>query len=181
MSELTYHISPGDEVKASEYVQNLEDLKLATRTIGPADIDAGSIDYRHMDGTWKLVAQYSDFSTVYSTAGSVPADQLLLPSSASTKTTVGTLSPALVYAKLNFHSTGGNSMIGIGIYLNGSRVEWIQAAMEDGARTTLNIFYMFEAATVGGQELIQFRLDNTVTAANFSISDFEMHVMSARA
>tara|TARA_R100000005_G_C4995541_1_gene202439 strand:- start:2311 stop:2853 length:543 start_codon:yes stop_codon:yes gene_type:complete len=180
VSELTYHISPGDEVKVSEYVQNLEDLKLATRTIGPEDIDTGSIDYRHMDGTWKLVAQYSDFSTTYASA-SVAADQLLLPTSASTKTTVGTLSPALVYAKLNFHSTGGNSMIGIGIYLNGSRVERIQAAMEDGAKTTLNIFYMFEAATVGGQELIEFRLDNTVTAANFSISDFEMHVMSARA
>ena len=193
MTSLAKHLKPGTDVSRTEFNSNFAALTTATAGVSEADIDPGSIDYRHIDGTWKILATYSDYSNTYTSAAGpdqIASNQLLLPTTSSTPTNVGLGgfapvtpvhgNPVLVMARLRFTAGGGNTQARFGIWLNGSRMTYVDLYVEDKFIQTVNVFYMFESTQEA--ELIEFRseVNGTVSPLNYSIEDFEMSILSVR-
>ena len=181
MTKLTKHINPGDDVSLADVKANFSDLSSASSSVGKDEIDVGSIDYRHLSGDWKYVAGYRDYSTAIPATGpTISTTELLLPTSAGVYTRVGVGNPVVIIARLVFASTG-NSYGRFGIYVGGAKVgDSMPIRLEADRTQSYTLFYMYKSTLE--LELIEFRADTASgpTAANFTISDFEMSIFSVR-
>ena len=179
MTKLTKHIEPGSDVSLADVKANFSDLSSASSSVGKDEIDVGSIDYRHLSGDWKYVAGYRDYSTSIA-SGAIATTELLLPTSAGVYTRVGVGNPVVVVARLMFAATG-NSYGRFGIYVGGAKVgDSMPIRLEADRTQSYTLFYMYKSTLE--LELIEFRADTASgpTAANFTISDFEMSIFSVR-